>query len=1553
MKTKRYFLNRLLSGAALLMGTVTASAHIGYSGRDFGTVVPNAAPITISNQAVTSNFGWADGTDADFGDSHKLRAFRFSLSAPGYVTITFSGSTNEGTRDGTIKPGFSVFQGLAHLAPITNAPGSADHDGSAISQAYLASLGGVAKEGAFRSLADWRIGGDNQTGPVFNFDAADGLSTFVFKGYAVDGDSSLFGDVPGVVGDGNADGTVTKSFFLPAGDFSIFVGGVNYAGQSPTPDATSYGLVGTISASSSYVAGDPAAGGIGYQHQINLGSKTSVSFSGHVGAWSWEDNALFDAEAGEPPVGWTHTSNWAAVRLQKDTILTVTMTRDANVPWPSSELPYRRADIASMFPSLTLYRGWDNDDGDDHSYNNRGNIDWAEDLQYADHVDNSTEETITRTWFLPAGDYTFALGSNAPATNTNRQGYSITFTSQPSGPVDPVPNTYPEPDYIGTGGVGYAHTILAGKNESGSVSGLVGAWSWEDNALFGNDGQGSEPVGWTHTSNWVALRLETQTIFTITVERDATVPDPTTEEPERLADTSSMFPSFTLYKGWDNDGSDSHTYNNRGNVAWAEDITYHDHFDNSTATTITRSYLLPAGEYSIVIGSNAPATNPNSQGYKVTYSTGSQAKVDPVLGDEGIGYTYTVLAGAGETGSFSSHVGAWSWEDNALFSPGQPPVGWTHTSNWLALKLEEDVYFSLTVERDATVPWPSLAAPDRKADTSSLFPSLTLYRGWDNDGADLHTYNNRGNVLWAEDIRYVDHVDNSTADKITRTWRLPAGEYSLALGSNAPANNALRQGYKATYKTASAANILAGDPAEGGIGYAHVISVGRGDSGSFSNHVGAWSWEDNALFNEANGDAPVGWTHTSRWVAVHVKDNLTLNLTVSRDANVAWPSTQEPNRLADTSSMFPSFTLWRGWDNDGTDSHTYNNRGNVAWAEDITYFDHYDNSTAGTITRSYTLTPGYYTIAVGSNAPANNSLRQGFNFAWNTGIPAVIAPVITQQPKSVELVAGKTTTLSVKAIGPNLSYQWKRNGKPLEDGAANTLVIEETALSDAGNYTVEVRNAAGWVHSVPAAVAVIAVPVVNDFDIPDLIIGQPYQLTLGATNNPVSLTVKGLPRGLSFDSKTRTISGRPQVVATSVTVEVVAANKAGKSEPVTDTFAITALPTGIHGSFTGPLGRDASINGLLGGSVKFQVTATGGLTGTITLGSKAHKVAALLDTSLAAPAVSFSLPRAGQSALQVSLRADSAAKAVYGEITDGSTVLPFIARQPLSPAGAYAGDYTLALLLDEPNVGHAALPQGSSIGAFKLAPTGAATGVVVLADNTKLTFGGLLEQNGHLTVFGVLYKGVGSLLGAFSIEAPVTVGENSVTSGNLAMSEFSWFKGEVVRDRTYAEGFGPLELEVVGRKYITPASDELALGAQAGPNNAKISFTEGGAPDPSTRLNLDTLEIGLKTTKITEPNPAKIKLTVVAGVSGKFVPGTSGSFRGTLELTDTDTTVTPNKPLKRPVSFQGMIVDDGESLKGYGFFLLPQMPTLSPLTTAKTSPILSGSVWLEAVQNIE
>jgi hypothetical protein len=405
------------------------------------------------------------------------------------------------------------------------------------------------------------------------------------------------------------------------------------------------------------------------------------------------------------------------------------------------------------------------------------------------------------------------------------------------------------------------------------------------------------------------------------------------------------------------------------------------------------------------------------------------------------------------------------------------------------------------------------------------------------------------------------------------------------------------------------------------------------------------------------------------------------------------------------------------------------------------------------------------------------------------------------------------------------------------------------------------------------------------------------------------------------------------------TVEVIATNKAGPSVKETDTFAVSGLASGTGGSFVGPVGRAAGINGLLGGCVKLQVSSLGGLSGTITLGKAIpYRIAAALDTSIAAPSAHFHIERVGQPELEVNLMIDPTSKTMSGEITDGTTVLPFIARQPLTPLGTYPGDYTFALPLDPLDVGDQAIPQGHSIGAFKIAAAGATTGVLVLADNTKITFGGALEQEGKLTLFSLLYTGAGSVLGQLSINA---------TAGDLATSEVSWFKDVIAKNLVYGDGFGPVELTTIGRKYTTPALTALALGADTGAGNASIAFAEGGAPSPATRLNSDQVQIDL--TKVTVANRTNVKLSIDKGKPGVFTSGTSGSFKGSFELTDSDTSVTPNKNLVRKSEFQGMIVDNGTEQKGYGFFLLSKMPTASPKNTLATSPKLSGSVLLEKV----
>jgi uncharacterized protein (TIGR03382 family) len=199
-------------------------------------------------------------------------------------------------------------------------------------------------------------------------------------------------------------------------------------------------LHGSLSARAAIISENTTTSGEGipYKWEIGLSGNDSATVIRHVGAWSWEDNSLFVAGT-EDPVGWTHTSDWVKLSLSEAAIFTLTLSREENVAWPGGSDPLRTTgSSASFFPSFTIYTGTDTTGAQDHTFNNKtgfdaadsGAIGWADPL-YRAHLDNSTLTSASLTLDLSAGDYSIALGSNAPANDTNRQGYRAVLSTVP------------------------------------------------------------------------------------------------------------------------------------------------------------------------------------------------------------------------------------------------------------------------------------------------------------------------------------------------------------------------------------------------------------------------------------------------------------------------------------------------------------------------------------------------------------------------------------------------------------------------------------------------------------------------------------------------------------------------------------------------------------------------------------------------------------------------------------------------------------------------------------------------------------------------------------------------------------------------------------------------------------------------------------------------------------------------------------------------------------------------------------------------------------------
>ncbi len=214
----------MIHRVGLYLFTISVSnAHTNYGGfaRDFaptqGTAIsgPYFKSITVAN--ISTDSGWATGTRPQYGDAHHIRAFRFTLAEAGLATIKAEAVTSG------FLPGFTLYTGLLNLhggSPYASAPENLT---------YLAGLG----------VPQPRVGALNTLGDVIMYNDAGAQSALIYFGNAADGTSNEFGSDARIVGDGTADGSVERTWWLNAGSYTIFVGGADADG---TGTATNYSV---------------------------------------------------------------------------------------------------------------------------------------------------------------------------------------------------------------------------------------------------------------------------------------------------------------------------------------------------------------------------------------------------------------------------------------------------------------------------------------------------------------------------------------------------------------------------------------------------------------------------------------------------------------------------------------------------------------------------------------------------------------------------------------------------------------------------------------------------------------------------------------------------------------------------------------------------------------------------------------------------------------------------------------------------------------------------------------------------------------------------------------------------------------------------------------------------------------------------------------------------------------------------------------------------------------------------------------------------------------
>jgi len=233
---------KLMAAVAFFTAGNVAQAHLTYSGRNLGAYsgLTNGT-TTITNQTVTGNYGWADSADGVLGDSHRARAFRFYLENPALITFNVTANPNATTNSlAGFTPAFSLYSGLAAVAPFaptqTTNPPSADHDGTPASLAWRtgwvqqnlnpAATDESPTDGCWNALGDFKIGGDGDLPGDFNQ-----LSSLIYKGS---------------VASTNSGGSVSASYLLPAGDYSILVGGNDIANKTADTAHSPHGISVTL-----------------------------------------------------------------------------------------------------------------------------------------------------------------------------------------------------------------------------------------------------------------------------------------------------------------------------------------------------------------------------------------------------------------------------------------------------------------------------------------------------------------------------------------------------------------------------------------------------------------------------------------------------------------------------------------------------------------------------------------------------------------------------------------------------------------------------------------------------------------------------------------------------------------------------------------------------------------------------------------------------------------------------------------------------------------------------------------------------------------------------------------------------------------------------------------------------------------------------------------------------------------------------------------------------------------------------------------------------------
>jgi hypothetical protein len=232
---------------------------------------------------------------------------------------------------------------------------------------------------------------------------------------------------------------------------------------------------------------------------------------------------------------------------------------------------------------------------------------------------------------------------------------------------------------------------------------------------------------------------------------------------------------------------------------------------------------------------------------------------------------------------------------------------------------------------------------------------------------------------------------------------------------------------------------------------------------------------------------------------------------------------------------------------------------------------------------------GWYDVVVTNPAGPVTSKTAALSVGSGSGSGSGNSPPsITTQPEALPpLRAGDSFSFSVAANGsPTLSYQWKLNGVNITGGTASTLSVAVSQLTDAGTYTVNVRNDYGSELSEPVVLKVLEPVTITSPPVPTTVrLGATAALSVAATG--------ALPISYQWRKAGVDILG---ATAASLVIDFAQVTDAGSYDVVATNAidsktSVSALLTVDEAVLISSQPQPTSV--VLGGTATFSVVATG------------------------------------------------------------------------------------------------------------------------------------------------------------------------------------------------------------------------------------------------------------------------------------------------------------------------------------------------------------------------